>query len=679
MDKTKKIILAFFILISLIIGISAQDKALVNTYNSQFAKLWGIDMGNVKWTNGFWKYWFDICKDTMIWHKWKILSNPNIAHAFKNFEIAAGLDTGNHAGPPFHDGDFYKWFEATASVYAITKDKKLDILMDSIIKVIEMAQRNDGYIHTPVLIAQKNNKTDNKEFGNKLHFETYNFGHLITAACVHYRATGKKTFLEIAEKAAKFLKKYAEDHGEELAQNTICPSHYMAIIELYRTTGNKEYLDLANLLLYIRNLVKNGTDDNQDRIPLKQQRKIIGHAVRANYLYAGTADVYSETGDDSLWLTLDAVWNDLIKTKIYVTGGCGALYNGVSPDGTTYDQSPIQQVHQAYGREYQLPNITAHNETCAAIGNVLWNWRMFLITGEAKYIDYLELSLYNSVLSGVSLDGKKYFYTNPLCVVHNLPYKLRWSKEREEYIKICNCCPPNTIRTIAETYNYAYAMSKNGLYINIFGSNKLTTKLTTGEKIVIKQETEYPWDGKITLIIDTAPQRNFSIYIRIPEWCRKAKIRYNRQLIKNIKNNFNGNYVEINKNWKNGDKIIINFEMRVEKIIAHPYVEESKNQIAIKRGPIVYCLESPDIKDGTNITQYAIKTTSRLKLYKMKINNHEFIGLKSNAIIKEQFPYDKLYYCYTRKTKKEEITLIPYYAWQNRGKSEMTVWLPIYK
>jgi len=677
----KKILKIAFLITSLIIlkNTYSQEKSLVNTYNSHYAKLWSIDMGDIKWTGGFWKYWFDICKDTMIIHKWKILSDPTVAHAFKNFEIAAGLDTGNHAGPPFHDGDFYKWFEAVAAIYAITKDNALDKLMDSVIRVIALAQRSDGYIHTPVLIKQKNHKFENKEFGNKLHFETYNFGHLITAACIHYRATGKKSFLEIAEKAAKFLKNYAKQHGEELAQSTICPSHYMAIIELYRTTKNKEYLDLANLLLNIRNLVKNGTDDNQDRIPLKQHRKIVGHAVRANYLYAGVADIYTENGDDSLWSTLDAVWNDLIKTKIYITGGCGALYNGVSPDGTTYDQSVVQHVHQAYGREYQLPNITAHNETCAAIGNILWNWRMFLITGEAKYIDYLELSLYNSVLSGVSLDGIRYFYTNPLCVVNNLPYKLRWSKEREEYIKICNCCPPNTIRTIAESYNYAYALSNNGLWVNIYGTNKLSTNLGNGRKVILRQETNYPWEGKITLIIDTIPSKNFSIHLRIPEWCSYAKIKYNNRKYKTIKHNTKSTYVEINKEWKSGDIITLILKIKVIKLIAHPFVEESKNQLAIKRGPIIYCLESPDIKSNTSILQYSIKSTTRFKAFKSKIEKHEYIALKGKAIVKENFPYDKLYSPISKIGRVEKITLIPYYAWQNRGKSEMTVWLPLYK
>ena len=249
----------------------------------------------------------------------------------------------------------------------------------------------------------------------------------MTCACTHYRATGKTNLLDIAKKAADFLYRTYKSSPRTLANNAICPSHYMGVVEMYRTTGDPRYLELAQGLIDIRDLVEGGTDDNQDRIPFRQQTQAVGHAVRANYLYAGAADVYAETGDASLLSALEKIWQDVALRKMYVTGATGALYNGASPDGSK-SQSSIQPVHQAYGRAYQLPNLTAHNESCAAVGFVLWNWRMLAITGEARYADLLELALYNAVLAAISLDGKEFFYTNPLARVADLPFELRWSR-----------------------------------------------------------------------------------------------------------------------------------------------------------------------------------------------------------------------------------------------------------
>ncbi len=236
-------------------------------------------------------------------------------------------------------------------------------------------------------------------FDDKLSFEAYNFGHLMTAGCVHYRATGKTNLLDIAKKASDFLIVFYNKATPEQARNAICPSHYMGLAEMYRTTREKKYLDLLNKLIDIRGTVE-GTDDNSDRAPFRDMKRIVGHAVRANYLMAGVADLYAEEGDKTLLTTLDTLWNNVIHTKMYVTGACGALYDGVSVDGTSYIPDTVQKVHQSYGRDYQLPNFSAHNETCANIGNVLWNYRMFLLTGEEKYFDIVELALYNSVLSG---------------------------------------------------------------------------------------------------------------------------------------------------------------------------------------------------------------------------------------------------------------------------------------
>jgi DUF1680 family protein len=393
--------------------VNAQSKALVNTSASPYAKLSSVDMGNVTWTKGFWADRFKVCRDTMIPNLWRIYTDPKISHAFKNFEIAAGLDTGSHSGPPFHDGDFYKLLEAVASMYATTRDPKLEALMENAITVIGKSQRADGYIHTPVIISQQK-RGQETAFKDPNNFEAYNLGHLMTAACIHYRVTGKKNFLTIAEKATAYLDKFYSSASPEAARSAICPSHYMGVVEMYRTTHNPKYLQLAKQLIDLRGANKDGTDDNQDRIPFRKQTKAIGHAVRGNYLYAGVADVYAETGDTTLMHSLNLIWNDMVTRKMYVTGATGALYDGVSPDATSYNPKEIQQVHQAYGRDYQLPNATAHNETCANIGNMLWNWRMLQLTGKAQYADVLELALYNSVLSGISLSGREFLYTNPL-------------------------------------------------------------------------------------------------------------------------------------------------------------------------------------------------------------------------------------------------------------------------
>ena len=273
----------------------------------------------------------------------------------------------------------------------------------------------------------------------------------------------------------------------------------MGIVELYRATGEPRYLELAKKFLAMRDLVKDGGDDNQDRIPLEQQTEAEGHAVRANYLYAGAADLFLETGDTNLWEPLAEIWTNVVTKKMYLTGGCGALYDGASPDGAK-DQKHITRVHQAYGRNFQLPNTTAYSETCANIGNVLWNWRMFLATGEAKFMDVVELALYNSVLSGGALDGTNFFYTNPLRVTDPMPVELRWSRTRVPFVNSF-CCPPNLVRTIAESADYAYGKSADAIWVNLYGGSTLETKLPNGETIKLAQETEYPWNGRVRIDI----------------------------------------------------------------------------------------------------------------------------------------------------------------------------------
>lgn len=688
----KKIILILLIFIS--VNIFAQNRGITNTSGSKFAKMIGTNVDAVHFTNGFWAERYNVFKDTMILSMWETFNDTTLSHSFQNFQVAAGELTGRHHGPPFHDGDFYKWLEAVASIYAVTKDPKLDVLMDKIIATIAKVQRADGYIHTPVIIAEmkkgidthseqvvtgtKTGKANDKAFENRLNFETYNLGHLMTSAIIHKRATGKTTLFNVATKATDFLCHFYQTASAELARNAICPSHYMGVVEMYRESKNSRYLELSKNLINIRGMVENGTDDNQDRIPFRNQYQAMGHAVRANYLYAGVADVYAETGEEQLMKNLTSIWSDIVNRKMYITGACGALYDGTSPDGTNYKPDSIQKVHQSYGRAFQLPNETAHNETCANIGNMLFNWRMLLVSGDAKYADILETALYNSVLSGVSLDGKKFFYTNPLRISEDFPYTLRWSKERETYIKRCNCCPPNTVRTLCEVHDYIYSINNNSVWFNLYSGSELNTVLNGKDKIKLSQTTQYPWEGNVKIAVDIAPKKAISFFLRIPEWCEKAEIIINGQPFS--AENKSNSYTEINRIWKKGDVVELNMDMPVRLLEANPLVEETRNQTVVKRGPIVYCLEATDIDGKQKMENVLIPADIHFTTEKINIAGSPLVALKGKAKLADEKSWNNtLYRTVNKADKAVSITLIPYYAWGNRGKMDMTVWMPLAK
>lgn len=677
-------------------GANAQGRGLTDMSDSRHAVMSNTPLDAVKWTGGFWGERFDVYSGTSLESMWETWANPDISHGFRNFEIAAGTCDGEHWGPPFHDGDMYKWLEAVAAVYAVNKDPKLDALMDKFIEQVVKAQRADGYIHTPVIIDERNRGIDthahHKEqtvigtkvgsddekgaFANRLNFETYNLGHLMMAGIVHKRATGKTSLFDAAVKATDFLCEFYETASAELARNAICPSHYMGVVEMYRETGNPRYLDLANNLINIRGLVENGTDDNQDRIPFRDQYNAMGHAVRANYLYAGVADLYAETGEEQLMKNLTSIWDDIVNRKMYITGACGALYDGTSPDGTCYEPDSIQKVHQSYGRPYQLPNSTAHNETCANIGNMLFNWRMLESTGDAKYADIVETALYNSVLSGVSLDGKRYFYTNPLRISDNLPYTLRWPKTREEYIS-CFCCPPNTLRTICEAQNYAYTLNDSTLWCNLYGDNELRTSLGKNRPLVVKQTTEYPFDGMVQLTMVEVPKKqNLALKLRVPSWCDNAEVMVNGE-----KQNVEvrpDSYITLNRVWKAGDKVTFDMEMRTRLIESNPLVEETRNHTAVKRGPLVYCLESIDIEGGKSLDDVLIPADAKFTTKDITIDGSKITALETTARLADNGDWSgKLYREVGSADKPVKVTLIPYYAWGNRDKAEMSVWLPL--
>lgn len=654
--------------------LQAQEKSLTNTLHSPFARLHSVNMGSVHWTTGFWAERFQVCRDSMVPNMWRIYNDDNISHAFKNFKIAAGLDTGQHVGPSFHDGDYYKTLEAVAALYANTKDPHLDAMMDAAIAVIGKSQRADGYIYTKSVIDQR--KTgEKKEFESRLSFEAYNIGHLMTAACVHYRATGKTNLLSIARKAGDYLIRFYQTATPETARNAICPSHYMGLLELYRTTGEEKYKLLAKKLVDIRGEAA-GSDDNSDRYPFREMKEVQGHAVRANYLFAGAADLFAETGDSTLLQTLNRMWDDVVHYKMYITGGCGALYDGVSNDGTSYNPADVEKLHQAYGRKYQLPNLTAHNETCANIGNLLWNWRMLQLTGQAAYADVLELALYNSVLSGISLDGKKFLYTNPLAYSGALPFQQRWSKERVPYIALSNCCPPNVVRTVAEVSNYMYSLSDKGLYVNLYGGNTLSTTAKNGAAIRIEQQTAYPWEGTVRLVVAQVPA-DFSFFLRIPGWAEGASIYVNERLMNSKA--AAGSYAQVKHSWKKGDVIRLVLPLKAKLMEANPLVEEARNQVAVKRGPLVYCLEAADLPDGADVFSLGLPAGSHFTPEHLKVDGADLLALRTTALQLEKEDWQGGLYkeLPPAPAKKIAVRLVPYFAWGNRGLGNMTVWLPV--
>jgi DUF1680 family protein len=502
-------------------------------------------------------------------------------------------------------------------------------------------------------------------------------GHLMTAACVHYRATGRTNFLAVACKVADFLCETFREPTPDLARNAICPSHYMGLIDLYRTTRDPRYFELVKELFAMRDLIEGGTDDNQDRIPFSQQTNSMGHAVRANYLYAGAADLFIETCEPALRSTLERIWTNVVQQKMYITGGCGALYDGASPDGSK-DQKSITRVHQAYGRNYQLPNLTAHSETCANVGNVLWNWRMFLATGEARFMDVLELSLYNSVLSGISLDGTNFFYTNPLRALDPPPVELRWKSKRVPYLSSF-CCPPNLARTIAETSGYAWAKSADGLWLNLYGSSRLKTRFSDGSTVQLNEETDYPWNGHVQIRFDDCSDLPFALHLRIPSWAKDSAIRVNGAVT-----DFHpapGTYCELRRSWHPGDVIAVDLPMRPRLIEANPYVEETLNQVAGQRGPLIYCLESSDLPAKARFCLRDIFIPSNMDLASRFDRNvlDGIVVLEGKALAGNAINWDGQLYREHQPTTLQptNVRFIPYFAWANRGPAEMTVWLPL--
>ncbi len=671
----------------------AAEKSLIDTTKSPHAAMYMTDLADVRWTSGLWAERFEACRTTMIPHMWTIFTDQYESHAWDNFLVAAGMGTGRNGakkfhGPPFNDGDFLKWVEALVQVYAVTKDPAIEKQLDEIITVVAKAQREDGYLHTQKIIPQRQGLTGTaaKEFEDREHFETYNMGHLITTACLHYRVTGKTSLLDCARKAADYIDNLANTAPADLAKNAICPSHYMGVVELYRVTREPRYLELGKKLIEIRSLVtpKDGSDHNQDRTPFRETFEAVGHAVRANYLYAGVADVYAEDGDKTLFKPLEKISEDVATQKLYVTGMTGAIYDAVSPDGAHHSLHPqIKTIHQAYGRDYQLPNITAYNETCATIGYGMWIWRMLTLTGDAQYADLFEQTLYNGILPGISLEGKHYFYVNPLRTDSEYKWPLRWSRTRQPNYKSSFCCPPNIVRVIAEAHNYAYTLSENALWVQLYAANSLDTKWTDGARIKLRQETDYPYDGAVKITIDEAPAKDIALKLRIPGWLKpgaySVKINGSPVAAKFLP----GTYANLKRTWKAGDVITLDLAFKPVLLEANPLVEETVNQVTVKYGPLVYCLEAADLPKGVRLADVVLSLDPKHREFTPKAEkivnaNLTTFTVPAFQLQREEWKPNQLYREVGAATLKAiDVKFVPYFAWDNRGTGDMSVWVPV--
>ncbi len=611
---------------------------LTDTGLSPFAKLKSLPFDAVEWTNGLYQDRFQVCARNMVPHLQNMFAQKDISHVVENFKIAAGEAEGEFDGTVFGDGDFYKWMEAAVYTAVRTKNQALLDQLEEYVALIGRAQQPDGYISTKQIIGERSHQA--MRLGDINDFEVYNFGHLFTSACLYYRLTGRDSFLKIAIKAAGYLKNlYEEAKKTGNVQTAVCPSHYMGLAELYRTTKDPAFLELLKLAIALRDGVKDGLDDNQDRLPLKAHRKIIGHAVRANYLYAGVADLCMEEEDPALLEVLHAVWNSLVNTKLYIQGGCGALYNGASPYGNFFHH---QLVHQAYGYEYQLPNMTAYNETCASIGGVYWAWRMFCLEKDPAYVDVMERMILNVNLAGCSLDGKTYFYENMLRRAKKLPYALVWGQERASYI-LSYCCPPNLARLIAQLSEYAYAWNEEGLYTVLYGASCAEVNHQDGRRIRIKQDTAYPYGGRIRFTFactnsSEAGNRPFSLHLRIPQWMKKGSLEIQKKgdVTKTLlKGKERAYYVKVEVEDLEGTEILLDLGMEPRLTCGHPLIEETNGQVAVEWGPLVYCMEGMDMP-GVGLDDVRIPSDIALHPVETEMDGHPIVALEGQFLCRKK-------------------------------------------
>ena len=564
---------------------------------------------------------------------------------FANFRRAAGLIGGEYHGLIFNDSDVYKWLEAATWTLATEDDPELRSRVDQVAALVAAAQDENGYLDTYFTGERASERWIDLKWAHEL----YCAGHLMQAAVAHYRATGNRGLLDVAVRLADHI---ADTFGPD-ARPGACghPEVEMALVELARETGDKRYLHRAQFFVDQRGQqppVISGQEYAQDHAPFLQQREVVGHAVRALYLYSGAADIYAETGEPALWQTLEALWTDLQQHKIYITGGVGSRHDW-----------------EAVGEDYELPNRRAYAETCAAIANVMWNWRMLLISGEARFADAMETALYNGMLSGISLSGDSYFYQNPLAD--------RGKHRRQDWF-LCPCCPSNLSRMLASLPGYCYSTSAEGLWVHLFAASTATVDLEHGSAVTISQETRYPWDGSVHFELRLPERSTFALFLRIPGWCHDATIRINGEAWSDVVEA--RTYAQVHRCWRSGDIVDLHLPMPVRVMASHPFVLDNHDRVAITRGPLVYCVEQAD-HPGVDVWDIQVPADAAWRVeFEPDLLNGVAV-LRTTALTPTSRP-DALYLPAGETSspcRTIPLTAIPYYAWANRDPGPMQVWL----
>ena len=610
-------------------------------------------------------------------------------HRYKNFEMAAytlqhpghkGLETkewnvSKFMGFSFDDTDVYKTIEGASYILQTYPDKKLKAYIDSVLDVVAAAQEPDGYLYTARTINPKHPHgwSGDKRWvkDEELSHELYNLGHMVDAACAHYQATGSTKFLDIAKRYADCV---VREVGPKDGQAKVVPGHQiaeMALARLYTLTGEKKYLDEAKYLLDYRGKTKIRNPYSQSHEPILKQSEAVGHAVRAGYMYAGIADVAALTQDSDYIKTIDRIWDNIVSKKYYITGGVGARHAG-----------------EAFGSNYELPNMTAYNETCAAISMVYLFERMFLLHGDSKYIDCLERTLYNGVISGMSMDGGRFFYPNPLSSDGKYAFNADNNTTRQPWFG-CACCPSNLCRFIPSVPGYLYGVKDNNIFVNLFAANVSTIKVN-GKDVILEETTEYPWNGDIKITVKKSNAKNANLLIRIPGWARNQVVpsdlyQFADKETPSYSVTVNGKTVEADlsankgylpvKNIRKGDVVRIHFDMPVRTVIANQKVADDKSKVAVERGPLVYCAEAAD-NNGEPVLRAVMgkkptfSVVDNYSIQNTETKNAQAFTVKAikteGQILNDNADGISLKNC--------TLTLIPYYAWNHRGANQMNVW-----
>ena len=575
---------------------------------------------------------------------------------FDNFAIAAGLKKGEHRGDfSFDDTDPYKIIEGASYSLSVHYDKQLDHYLDSVINIIARAQEPDGYLTTCVTnkCTRLSGWWGTHKWDKINSHELYNSGHLIESAIAHFRATGKRTFLDVAIRNADLVCKTFGPAEGQIHRPSGHPIVEMALCKLYKVTGTKKYLDMAK---YFVEETGRGTDGHrlseysQDHKPILQQDEIVGHAVRAGYLYSGVADVASLTNDAAYFKALTRIWDNMAGKKLYITGGIGSRAEG-----------------EGFGPDYELNNMTAYCETCASIANVYWNYRMFLATGESKYYDVLERALYNGVISGVSLSGDKFFYDNPL--------ESMGQHERQPWFG-CACCPGNITRFMASVPYYMYATEGDDIFVNLYIQGKADIK-TDHNSVQLTQTTAYPWDGNVTVTVNPDRKATFALRLRIPGWAQDAPVPTNLYTFADkakpytikvngteVKATLKDGYAYIERRWRKGDRVELDLPMDVRRVKANDNVVDDRDKLALERGPVMFCIEGKDQKDSTVFNKYIMENTPVSAQYDKTLLN----GVMTLTGAAKEVEKDGT-------VKDVDFKAIPYATWNNRGADQMEVWI----